>query len=769
MQRCQAIFAAVLRINEFAQASKLLLKPWLNRELNMFNQRFVPAFVAPVKIDVSRRSFLIGTALVGSVLMVGCKLDSTDDEKAASAGAGKKADGTPFDAYLAIAADGMVTVFSSQFDMGQQVYHGLATLVAEELGVALENVTVEGKAGNPKLYGNLAMGGAFQLTGGSSSVPASWERYRKAGAVAREVLKQAAAKRWNTDAAKLNVADGHVLNGNERLAYGELVAEAAAIVVPANVALKDPSTWTLIGKESSYRHDNKAKSTGTETFTIDIKLPDMLTATVMHSPAFGGKVKSFDAAAAKQVPGVVDVVQIKSGVAVVAKNTWAAIQGRNALQIEWDNSAAETRSSAKIYADYNALAQKEGISVTKRGDAKAAMAKAKTVIEATYRFPYLAHAALEPLNAVVHKDGDKLHIYGGLQMPDVVQGTCAQLAGIKPENVALHVMKTGGGFGRRAVADCDVFVEAVEIAKAINFRAPVKLQWTREADMTGGRYRPLHVHRAKIGIDADGKVSGWQHHAVGQSILAGTPFESMMVKNGVDATMTEGAADTAYAMSDFDFQITHPKSPVTVLWWRSVGHTHTAYVMETLIDEIATATKKDPVALRMELLPADARHRAVLQLAADKAGWDKPVAKGRYRGVAVHHSFGSYVATVAEVSKTADGGIKVERCVVASDCGTVINPDVVRAQIEGGTGFGLSALLGEELTIENGAPVQQNYDAYRLLRIDAMPVVEVHMLPSTVSPTGIGECAVPPVGPAVANAIFQATGKRIRDLPYLKA
>jgi isoquinoline 1-oxidoreductase beta subunit len=340
---------------------------------------------------------------------------------------------------------------------------------------------------------------------------------------------------------------------------------------------------------------------------------------------------------------------------------------------------------------------------------------------------------------------------------------------VKPEQVDLHVMKTGGGFGRRAVADCDVFVEATEIAKALQFRAPIKLQWTRDADMGGGRYRPLHLHRVRVGLDADGKVSGWEHHIVGQSIMAGTPFEAMMMKDGIDPTSTEGVADTPYALPDIDVRITHPASPVPVLWWRSVGHTHTAYVMQTMLDEIATATAQDPVALRLALLPADARERAVLSLAAEKAGWSQPVVAGRFRGVAVHQSFGSYVATVAEVSKTADGGIKVERCVVASDCGTVINPDVVRAQLEGGTGFGLSAMLGETIVLDNGAPTARNYDAYRVLRIDAMPSVEVHMLPSTVAPTGIGECAVPPIGPAVANAIFQATGERVRDLPLLKA
>ncbi len=740
----------------------------------MFNGRKLSALDVVDAVQtpaLSRRQFLLGATLIGSALMVGCKMEASSDTAPAAASGGKPAAGSPFEAYIAIAADGIVTVYSSQFDMGQNSYHGLATLVAEELDVALDNVRVEGRAGNPKWYGNLAMGGAFQLTGGSSSMPSSWERYRKAGAAARELLKQAAANQWKVAVGELSTANGEVIHaGSDRRApYDSLIAAAAPLPVPGDVALKDAKAWTLIGKDATSRIDARAKSDGSQDYTIDIQLPGMLVATIAHSPRFGGKPKSFDATAAKAVPGVVEVVQISRGVAVVANNTWAAIKGREALQVTWDDSGAETRSSDAMFTEYEALAKQDGKVALKRGDAAGMLAKAAKTIEATYRFPYLAHAALEPLNAVIHKDGDRLHIHGGLQMPDAVQGACAQIAGVKPEQVDLHVMKTGGGFGRRAVADCDVFVEATEIAKAIDFRAPVKLQWTREADMGGGRYRPLHVHRVRVGLDADGNVSGWQHHIVGQSIMAGTPFEGMMMKGGIDPTSTGGVVDTPYALPDIDVRMTHPTSPVPVLWWRSVGHTHTAYVMQTLLDEIATATGKDPVALRLALLPADARERAVLSLAAEKAGWSQPIAAGRYRGVAVHQSFGSFVATVAEVSKTADGGIKVERCVVASDCGTVINPDIVRAQIEGGTGFGLSAMLGERIALENGAPTASNYDAYRVLRIDAMPTVEVHMLPSTASPTGIGECAVPPIGPAVANAIFQATGKRVRDLPFLEA
>lgn len=738
----------------------------------MLHPRVLPNVLARRQPQVTRRQFLFAAGMVGTVMVVGCSSEAPTDSATTppATDAAANAGPSPFAAYVGIAPDGTVTVYSSQFDMGQNAYHGLATLVAEELDVPLARVRVEGRAGNPKWYGNAMMGGAFQLTGGSSSMMTSWDRYRQAGAIAREMLKAAAAKQFGVAVAEVQAADGKVTHAasNQSADYGTLAAAAAALPVPADVALKPPAAWTLIGKDSTARIDSVPKSTGKLEFTIDTRLPGMVFATMLHSPRFGGTVKSVDDQAARAVPGVTDVVTVSRGVAVVATNTWAALQGRKALKVEWDFSAAETRSTDALYAELEKAAAGPGKTALNRGDAAAALSKAKQVIEADYRFPYLAHAALEPLNAIAHRDGDTLHLYGGLQMPDAVQGACAAIAGVAPEAVALHVKQTGGGFGRRAVPDCDVFVEVVEIAKAIQFRAPVLLQWSREADMAGGRYRPIHVHRVRVGIDADGQISGWEHHVAGQSIFAGGPFQGMM-KDGIDPSSIEGIEDTPYTVPDMNLAVSHLESKIPVLWWRSVGHTHTAYVMETMIDEIASATGQDPVALRLKLLPAGARQRAVLEKAAAEAGWSNPVAAGRYRGVAVHQSFGSFVATVAEVSKQADGGIKVERCVVASDCGLVINPDIVRAQIEGGTGFGLGAILGEQLQIADGGAVQQNYDGYRPLRLVDMPEVVVHMLPSAEKPTGIGECAVPPIGPAVANAIFQATGKRLRHLPYRQA
>ena len=712
-----------------------------------------------------RREFLFASALVGSALIIGCK-----SAPVAELAKALPAPINPFDAYIGIQADGSVVVYSSQFEMGQGVYHGLATLVAEELEIDVARIKVEGRAGNPALYGNKVMGGAFQLTGGSSSMPGSWDRYRRAGAMARQMLLSAAALKLAVPVSELSISEGVVLHAAsaKRMHFGELLNEAAKLALNADIALKAPASWTQIGKEQRFRIDTAAKTSGAQQYTIDLELPGMLNAAILHSPRFGGKLTSFDAAAALKVPGVVNVVQISRGVAVVARSFWAATQGLAVLTAEWDNDKAENRSSAQMFADFDKLAAASGTIAKTQGNASQALDKAAKSISASYHFPYLAHAAMEPLNAVLHKSGEQLHVYGGLQMPDMVKSVCAEITGVAPEQVKLHVMQSGGGFGRRAVPDCEIFAEAAEVAKAMQFVAPIKVPWSRENDMRGGRYRPMHVHQVKVGIDAAGKISGWQHHVVGQSILAGTPFEGM-IKNGVDESMTEGLHNSPYQLEDFELQITHPTSPVSVLWWRSVGHTHTAYVMETMIDEIAEASGTDALALRLQLLAKDARERGVLQLAADKAGWGNKALDGRFRGIAVHSSFGSFVATVAEVSKAADGTIKVERCVVASDCGVVINPDIVRAQLEGGTGFGLSAFMTEQLTLENGAAVEGNFDAYKTLRIDSMPVIETHLLASDASPTGIGECAVPTVAPAVANAIFQATGQRVRILPFLKA
>jgi isoquinoline 1-oxidoreductase beta subunit len=723
----------------------------------MLSLKFKPEAFKP-----SRRQFLLGAAVAGAGLSVSFRVPGARAETVAEP--------NPFNAYVTISPDNTVTILSAHMDMGQGAYHGIATLVAEELEADREQLVVVGAAGNPKLYGNLAWGGVAQGTGGSSAMFSSFDRYRKAGALARTMLVNAAAKQWGVPAGEIAVEKGVVSHPSGKQAtFGELADAAAQEPVPAEVALKPRDRWKLIGSEDFRRIDSRAKSTGEQAYTIDVTLPGMLTAMVVHPPLFGATVKSFDPAPAKAVKGVVDVVQISRGVAVVAVNTWAAMKGREALTVQWDDGAAEKRGSADLFAEYLKQANQPGEAVAaNRGDVDAAMAKAAKTIEATYQFPYLAHAALEPMDAVAHKAGDALEIWGGHQMPDLYQAVAAQIAGVTPENVTLHVMKTGGGFGRRAVTDADIIVEAVETAKAIGWKAPVKVLWTREDDMRGGRYRPLFVHKVKVGLDDAGNILAWQHRQVGQSLLIGTPFEAMAVKDGVDGSSVEGVSDTKYALENFRSEIVNAKVGVPVLWWRSVGHTHTAYVMETMIDDIARQTGKDPVELRRALLTDHPRHLAVLNLAAEKAEWGKEMPQGVFRGVALHESFGTVVAEIADVRMDDKGGFKVERVVCAVDCGTAVNPDQVRAQMEGGIGFGLGSVLHEELTLTKGQVDQSNYDAYLPLRIEEMPKVETYIVPSEAVPSGVGEPGVPPIGPAVANALAAANGKRIRILPFAK-
>lgn len=732
----------------------------------MYFHRFAASNPAPQTIETawfrpSRRQFLIGAAVAGAGLSIGLP---TSGAKAQAAGALKN----PFPTYIRLTPDNRVTILAAHMDMGQGIYNGIATLVAEELGADWSLVTVEGAWGDAKAYGNVAWGGVMQGTGGSSGMASSWVRYRQAGAVARTLLVSAAAKAWGVPAAEIIVANGQISHPSGKTALLGAFADAAATEpLPASVDLKSPDRWTLIGNAAHRRYDSAIKAKGAQDFTIDVQLPGQLVGMIAHPPLFGATVKSVDATAAKAIPGVMDVVTISRGVVVLAKDTWSAMKGRAALVVTWDDSKAEKRSSAQIMTEYRALAAKPGTLVEERGSAATGLAGAAKTLEATYEFPYLAHAALEPLNAVVRKAGDIVEVWGGHQMPDVYQGLAAKIAGVTPDKVRLHVMKTGGGFGRRAVIDGDIIAEAVETAKAINFRAPVKLQWTRENDMAGGRYRPLMVHQVKVGLDATGAISGWQHHIVGQSILIGTPFEAFAVKNGVDGTSVEGVAQSPYALPNFRVDVTNTQSPVPVLWWRSVGHTHTAYVMETMIDEVARAAGQDPVALRRQLLKNDPRRLAVLNALAEKAAWDTPLPAGRFRGLALHESFGTNVGMVAEITLQGQG-FKVENVVAVVDCGVAVNPDQVRAQIEGGIGFGLGAILREELPLEAGRVAVVNFDGYQPLRINEMPAVTVHIMPSTAAPSGIGEPGVPVIGPAVANAVAAATGKRVRILPMEK-
>lgn len=717
-------------------------------------KRYLEAAPAP-----SRRGFLLGATAVAGGLMVGFR----------SGGVGaQQAGGTnPFQGYVSITPDDTVTIFSAHMDMGQGIYHGVATLLNEELMADWSKIRVEGGWGNPKLYGNLAMGGAFQLTGGSSGTSSSFDRYRMAGAVARQMLVNAAAAEWKVPAREIRVENGVLSHGMRRAEFGAFAAKAAAMPVPADVALKPAAEWRYIGRERDVlpKFDSRAKSTGKQDYTIDVKLPGLLTAVMIHPPLFGATVRRFDASKAKAMKGVVDVVQVPRGIAVVADTMWRAIKAREAVSVEWDESGAETRSTAELMAAYRETSAQPGKAVARNeGDFARGLAGAAKVLESTFEFPYLAHAALEPLNAVARIADGVVEVWGGHQMPDVHQMVAAGIVGVTPDKVKLHVMKTGGGFGRRAVADADIIAEAVSVSKAVGGR-PVRVQWTREDDTRAGRYRPAYVHRLKAGLDAAGNIVAWQNHIVGQSIAEGTPFEGGMVKNGVDRTSVEGAEHLPYAFPNMRVELTTTKVGVPVLWWRAVGSTHTAYAVEAFMDELAEAAGKDPVAFRLGMMKDHPRHASVLRLAAEKAGWGQPLPAGVFRGVALAESFGTVVAQVVELS-VQGGAPKVHRVICALDCGIAVNPDNVRAQIEGGIGFGLGAILKSRITLEKGRVVEGNFDGYEVLRMEDMPRVEVHILPSTAKPSGVGEPGVPPIGPALANAYYAATRRRIRMLPF---
>jgi isoquinoline 1-oxidoreductase beta subunit len=666
-------------------------------------------------------------------------------------------------AFIRIGTDNTVTVIVKHLEMGQGTYTGLPTLVAEELDADWSQMRAVGAPADAKQYNNLFWGPA-QGTGGSTALANSYEQLRKAGAAARAMLVAAAAEKWKVPAAEIRVAKGVVSHpSGKKASFGELAADAVKQKVPEDVPLKDPKTFVYIGKPAR-RLDARAKSNGTAQFTQDVKLPGMLTAVVIHPPRFGATLKSFDAAKAKAVKGVVDVVAfttpVSNGVAVLARDYWTAKKGRDALSAEWDEANAFRMSSADILAEYKKLAATPGTPARKEGDTEKALAGAATTLEAAYEFPFLAHAAMEPMNCVVKLDAGGCEIWNGEQFQTVDQMAVAQVLGLKPEQVKLNQLYAGGSFGRRANPKSDFLVEAAAIAKASGGKAPVKLIWGREDDMRAGWYRPMYYHTLKAGLDASGNLVAWQHTIVGQSILTGTAFESMMVKDGVDATSVEGAANLPYAIPNLAVSLHSPKIGVPVQWWRSVGSTHTAFATECFLDEIARETKKDPFELRRALLAKHPRHKGVLELAAEKAGWGKPLPAGRARGIAVHESFNTFVAQVVEISKS-----KIERVVCAVDCGVAVNPNIVAMQMESGIGFGLSAALSGAITLKDGVVEQSNFHDYPVLRMNEMPRIETWIVSSKEKPSGVGEPATPVIAPALANAILALQGKPMRALP----
>jgi isoquinoline 1-oxidoreductase beta subunit len=705
---------------------------------------------------ISRRAFFQATAVGGGILL-GFRLP----EAAAQAPAGPPAAGdfVP-NAFIRISRANVVTLVISKAEMGQGISTALPMLIAEELEVDLGKVRVV-TAPVDHAYNHPQIG--QQYTGGSRSVASEWDRLRRAGATAREMLLAAAAATWKASRSSVRAETGRVLGpGGRSLTYGELVDMARTMPVPRDVRLKDPSQFRLIGKPT-LRLDSREKVTGAASFGLDAHVPGMLTALVARPPVFGARLLEMDATRARRVKGVTRVVAVPSGVAVIATSFWAAKKGRDALTLTWDHGEGGSVDTDEMQAAYARLAQTPGQPVQRRGDAEAVINTADRRITVEYRMPFLAHAPMEPLNCLVALKGDRCDIWTGTQFQSVDRVNAARAADLSPEQVHIHTLYLGGGFGRRATFSSDFIVEAVHVAKAVG--APVKTVWTREDDIRGGFYRPMWHSTLSAGLDGLGTLLGWKHTIVGQSILDGSPWAAA-AKDGVDATSVEGAAEIPYGVGAIAVDLHTTAAPVPVLWWRSVGHTHTGFVVESFIDELAHAAGQDPYQYRRALLAKHPRHLGVLDLAAKHAGWGTPLPAGRARGIAVHASFGSWCAQVAEVSVQGTA-VRVHRVVCAIDCGLAVNPMTIRAQMEGGIVFGLSAALYGRITLKRGRVQQSNFHDYPVLRMNAMPQVEVHIVPSTAPPSGIGEPGTPLMAAALCNALYALTGRRIRSLPLV--
>jgi isoquinoline 1-oxidoreductase beta subunit len=708
------------------------------------------------KGDTERRDLLKAGPTVGGDLMVGIRTESR-----ASGAAGKGSDGTfTPNAFLRIDRDGVITFIANKSEMGQGVYTALPMLVAEELECDWRSIRLQ-PAPVDTAYNSAVR--PVQSTGGSMSTWSEWDRLSRVGAVAREMLIAAAARIWNVDPGTCRAENGRVISDDGRsLPYGELVDEAGRMAVPADVVLKKPGAYRILERPMP-RLDNPVKVNGTAKFGIDVMFPGMLTAVIERPPVFGGKVVSFNADKTGAVAGVREVIQVPSGVAVVAADFWSAQQGRRLLEVEWDLGKGAALSTEEIRSDYARLAETPGAVARNEGDAEGALAAASIRLDAEYDVPYLAHACMEPLNCFVDLRDDGCEIWVGTQAQTWDRDAAARITGLEPEQIRLHTTFLGGGFGRRGNPHSDFVSQAVEVAKAV--RKPVKVVWSREDDMRAGFYRPLWYDRISAGLDGAGNLTAWKHTIVGQSILADTPYAAMMTGSEIDFTSVEGAHDIPYTIPNILVDLHSPTQPVTVQWWRSVGHSHTAFVVESFIDEAAHAAGKDPLEFRRALLAGKLRHLGVLELAAEKAGWGSALPSGRARGIAVHNSFGSFAAQVAEVSVSDDGKVRVHRVVCAVDCGRFVNPNIIAEQMESGIVFGLSAVLHGEITLKDGRVQQTNFRDYDVLRMREMPVVEVHIARTGESPGGIGEPGVPPIAPAVGNAIFALTGRRIRRLP----
>ncbi|WP_442808481.1 molybdopterin cofactor-binding domain-containing protein [Trinickia soli] len=729
---------------------------------------------APLATDMSRRTFLrygmtIGAA-IGGGLMLGFSVSASAAQKASKASRGVEIGDVAAlphegvlapNAFIRIDRQGGVTLIVPKVEMGQGVYTSIPMLIAEELEVPLDSVALDHAPPNAKLYGDPLLGGG-QITGGSTSIRYAWEPMRKAGATARALLMAAAAQHWTVDPATCRAQNGEVIHTptGRRLRYGQLVDTAAKLPLPDNVALKSPSQFKLVGKPTN-RLDSPQKVDGSARFGFDAHLPGMRYAAIVHCPMLGGTLVSVDDTHAKKLPGVRQVVKLKNAVAVVGDHTWAAKSGAAALDLKWDGGAAATLSTQEIVDDLAAAAKKDGAVAHKEGDVAKAFGRARQRIDATYEQPFLAHATMEPMNCTVHVQNDGCQIWVGTQVPEFAAQAAQKVTGLPPEKIALHNHLIGGGFGRRL--EVDMIVQALEIGRQVD--APVKVFWTREEDIQHDMYRPYYYDRISAGLDEQGRPVAWQHRIVGSSILS--RFAPGAVQNGVDDDAVEVAADLPYAIPNqlVDYVRQEPRT-VPTAFWRGVGATRGTFVVESFIDELAVQARIDPVQYRRELLrDKSPRVLNVLDVAARAAGWGESLPKGEGRGVSVMHAFGSYLSMVAHVAVDSEGRVSVKRIICAVDCGMAVNPRTIEAQIEGGVVFGISAVLFGEITLKDGRVEQSNFTDYRVLRMNETPAIEVHLVPSTEAPGGIGEPGTAALAPAVTNAIYAATGKRVRKLP----
>lgn len=711
-------------------------------------------------LNTSRRGFLKAAAATGALLVVGVKADGV------LAAGNTSAQINPF---VKIGADGRVIAIIKHVEKGQGPATGLSTLIAEEIGVRMDQIDYEFAPSNPQLYANLAFG-QFQGTGGSTAMANSFMQYRTAGAAARAMLIDAAATAWGVDAGTLDIVDGVITGPDQSAPIGDFVAAASALEAPAEPTLKTPDQWRLIGNPDVRRLDSKIKGNGTAMYAMDVYLPNQMVVLLARPPQTGGLVTSFDDSDAKSVKGFIRAATLpnNAAVAVYAENTWAAIQARDMLSVDWDLSAAETRDSAQIKDEIMAaLDADEEYNVLKNEPAP--MEKATQTVEKTFYFPLLAHAPMEPLNCTIETNEDGgITLHDGAQFPTGPHMALAQIFDLPMDKVRINSLLAGGSFGRRATPSADYQVEAALAFVITDRTRPVKLVWTREDDVRGGYYRPAFGHKVKIGLSDTGEIVAWDHRIAGQSIMKGTAFEAFSVHDGVDHSSVEGVSDTPYTIPGFHVGLTDTKKATSTLWWRSVGHTHTAYAMEVMMDMAAQAAGRDPVEFRLAHLgdgPDQTRKAAVLKLAAEKAGWGNAPA-GRTQGIAVHKSFGSFVAEVVEISGDADSGVKIEKVTCAVDCGIAVNPDVIKAQIEGGVGYGIGHVMRDEITLTGGVVDQSNFPDYEPLRIADIGAIETHIIASAEAPTGIGEPGTPPSAPALANAIAK-TGSVVAQLPMI--